>query len=89
MTCNLEVQCRIHNSSPITPILSRINLIPRIDTYFLKVHSNISSHLHLGLHKDLSGIYNILNFQTFYTTAEESFDQEIDRNRGRASHTVH
>ena len=26
---------------PITPILSRINQIPRIDTYFLKIHSNI------------------------------------------------
>ena len=36
-----RVQCRIHNGSPIIPILSRINPIPRIDTYLFKVHSNI------------------------------------------------
>ena len=36
-----EVQRRIHNSSPIIPILSRINPIPCIDTYLFKVHSNI------------------------------------------------
>ena len=28
-------------SSPIIPILSRINPIPHIDSYFFKVHSNI------------------------------------------------
>jgi len=39
--CNPEVQCRIHKGSPIIPILSRINTIPRIDTYLFKVHSNI------------------------------------------------
>ena len=38
---NPEVQYRIHNGSPITPILSRINPIPHIDTYFFKIHSNI------------------------------------------------
>ena len=31
----------LHKSSPIIPILSRINPIPRIDTYLLKVYSNI------------------------------------------------
>ena len=31
----------IHKGSPIIPIQRRINLIPRIDTYFFKVHSNI------------------------------------------------
>ena len=31
------------------PILSRINPITRIDTYFFKVHSNIVLHLYLGL----------------------------------------
>jgi hypothetical protein len=35
------------------PILSRINLIPRIDTYFFKVHPNISSQLCLGFPKRL------------------------------------
>ena len=34
------VQFRIHKVSPITPILSRINQIPCIDTYFFKIHSN-------------------------------------------------
>jgi hypothetical protein len=29
------------NGSPIIPILSRINPIPRTDAYFFKVHSNI------------------------------------------------
>ena len=36
-----KVQCRIHKGSPIIPILSRINPIPRTDTYLFKVHSNI------------------------------------------------
>ena len=34
-------ECRIHKGSPIIPILSRINPIPRIDTYLFKVYSNI------------------------------------------------
>ena len=47
---NPEVQCRIHKGSPIIHILSRINPIPRIDTYLFKVHSNI---LDLGLPKGI------------------------------------
>ena len=39
--CNPEVQCRMHKYSPIIPILSQINPLPRIDIYFLKVHFNI------------------------------------------------
>ena len=35
-----EVQRRIHKGSPIVSTL-RINPIPRIDTYLLKVHINI------------------------------------------------
>ena len=35
------------------PVLSQINPIPRIDTYFFKVHSNIAPHLHLSLPKGL------------------------------------
>ena len=35
-----KVECRIHKGSPIIPILSRINPIPRIDTHLFKVHSN-------------------------------------------------
>ena len=38
---NLEVQCRIHKGSPVIPIPNRNNLIPPIDTHFLKIHSNI------------------------------------------------
>ena len=38
---NPEVQCRIHKGSPVVPILSRINPLARIDTYFFKIHSNI------------------------------------------------
>ena len=36
-----EVQCRIHKGSSMIPILNRINQIPHIDTYLVKVHSNI------------------------------------------------
>ena len=37
---NPEDQCRIQKGSPVIPILSRINPIPRIDTNFFKIHSN-------------------------------------------------
>jgi hypothetical protein len=50
---NPEAECSIHKGSPIIPILSQINLIPRIDTYFFMIHSNIVSHLCLGLPKGL------------------------------------
>ena len=36
-----EDQCQICNVAPIISILSRINQIPHIDTYFFKVRSNI------------------------------------------------
>ena len=49
---NLQI-CRIHKDSPVIPILSQMNPIPRIDTYFFKVHPNIASHLRLGLPKGL------------------------------------
>ena len=39
----------MHKGSPIIPILSQINLIPRIDTYLLKVHFNIVLPSSLGL----------------------------------------
>ena len=50
---NPEIQCRIHNGSPIIPILSRFNVIPRSDNYFFKILSNLSSHLRVGLPKGL------------------------------------
>ena len=48
---NPEVQRRIHKGSPIIPILSRNNLILRIDIYFYKIHSILilSYRLRLGL----------------------------------------
>ena len=50
---NPEVQFRIYKGSPVIPILSRINQIPRIDTYFFKIRSNNVLHLCLGLPKSL------------------------------------
>ena len=44
---NLVVQCRIHKSSPIIPILSWISPIPRIDTYSLRLILILSYHLRL------------------------------------------
>ena len=43
-----------HSQEPSIPILSRINPIPRIDTYFFKIHSNIvlpstPKHSYIGL----------------------------------------
>ena len=38
---NPEVQCRIYMGSPVIRILNQINPIPHIDTYFIKIHSNI------------------------------------------------
>ena len=38
---NLEGQCCIHKGPPIIPILRRIDPIPRTDTYFCNIHSNI------------------------------------------------
>ena len=44
---------KVHKGSPIIPILSRINPIPRIDSYFFKVILILSSHLRLDLPKGL------------------------------------
>jgi hypothetical protein len=45
-------RCRIHKSSPVIPILSKINPISRIDTY-LRSFLILYSHLRLGLPKGL------------------------------------
>ena len=42
-----------HKGSRIIPILSRINPIPRIDTYLFKLILVLSSHLRLGFPKGL------------------------------------
>ena len=49
----MEAQYRNHKGSLIIPILSRINTIPRIDTYFFKINSNIIKHPRLGLPKGI------------------------------------
>ena len=36
-----EFQCSIRKNSPVIPILSQINPIPRIDNYFFMIHFNI------------------------------------------------
>ena len=41
------VQCYIHKDLPIISILSRINLIPLINTDFFKIHSNIYLFIYL------------------------------------------
>ena len=48
-----EVQCCIHKGFLVTPILSQINPIPRIDTHLFKIHYNIVLHLCLGRPKRL------------------------------------
>ena len=39
---NPDIQCRIHKGSPTIPILSQINPIPHIHTYYFKIHSIIA-----------------------------------------------
>ena len=48
---------RIHKGSPVMTILSQINPIPRIDTISLISIQILSSHLRLGLPKDLLPIH--------------------------------
>ena len=57
-----EVHCRIHKDSSIIPVLSRINPIPRIDTYFFKIHSNTVLPLCLELPKSLFPVSVSLKF---------------------------
>ena len=59
---NAMFQWRIHKGSPIIYILSRINPIPYIDTYFFRSILILSSHLCLGLPKGLSALVYILKF---------------------------
>ena len=48
--------------------MSRINSIPRIDTYLFKIHSNIVPHLRLGLPKDLFPMAREFARPLFYVT---------------------
>ena len=42
-----------HNGSPVIPIMSQINPIPRIDTYSIRSNLILSSRLRLDLPKGL------------------------------------
>jgi hypothetical protein len=46
---NPKVHYRVQKSPPLVPILSEINLIHIIPSYFSKIHFNIVTHLRLGL----------------------------------------
>ena len=37
----LSIECRIHTSPPVIPILNQINPFPRIDSNFFDIYSNI------------------------------------------------
>ena len=56
ITTHSMAYCHIHKGSPIIPILSRINPIPSIDTYFLRSIQILSSHLRIGLPRGLSPV---------------------------------
>ena len=60
----VEIQCLIHNSSPITPILNQINTVPRIDNCLFKILLIFSSHLRLGLPKGRFPVGLPVNFKS-------------------------
>jgi hypothetical protein len=48
------IPCRIHNSSPLIPILSQMHPVHTFQSHFPKIQPNIlPSHLHLGLQSGL------------------------------------
>ena len=51
---------------PIIPILSQINQIPRIDTYFIKIYLILPLHLRLGFPEGLFSV--CLTFKTMRAT---------------------
>ena len=57
-----EDQYQIHKGSPVFPILSRINPIPRIDIYLFKIHYNIVLPISPGLPKRLFPVGLLLKF---------------------------
>ena len=47
MAYGIRIYNRIHKDSPIILTLSRINTIPRIDSYLFNIYSDVISHLRL------------------------------------------
>ena len=75
--------------SPIIPNLSRINPIPRIDTYFFKVHSILPSHLQFALivlinYEDWKRLINknILKTEIKYNYKKSASKKEKQQERG-------
>ena len=56
-----------HKGSKIIPILSRINPIPRINTYFFMIHSNIVLPSISSFPNDLCLTVNLTNSTTYGT----------------------
>jgi hypothetical protein len=51
-----KVYYRVHNSPPLLPILSQMNLlvVHTLPSYFFEIYFNINLHLRLSLPNDLS-----------------------------------
>jgi len=44
----MNIQCGVHNSLPFVPIMAQINPGHALQSYFLLIHCNITSHLQRG-----------------------------------------
>jgi len=49
LSWNPKVRCHVYKSPPLVSILSQMNSNHHFPSYFLKIYSYSSSHLHLGL----------------------------------------
>jgi hypothetical protein len=63
---NPNVHYRVHNSPQPVPVLSQMNSVYTLLSYFLGTHFNIILHLRLGLPSGLSFWLSNQNFEKFY-----------------------